>query len=265
MNHCYQAAIALAAANLRAKNDGAEDSLILEVGHFKEAMNAIHEFREHMGELQLQKNIGFPPMGIPPEPYGLRRHVPNDDALSEESDNPFSEREPKLREPVSLPLASDSSLCIPALNRLNWVAFQGAGSNRDLFRKTKFHAIDFLVGEPQIVLQPDKKTRHRRKILARRDAPVSSQILHAEGEDDQRQSASLPERIRINSPAVVTAFSEIHGEQFPGSFLIFKPFASLLYYEQDFRDWAARQEKIIKGTPLADYYLFYVADFVFNF
>lgn len=252
MNHCYQTAMALAVASLRAKGDGASDGVILEVDHFKEAMNSVYEFREHMDELK--RNGGYPP--IPAEPFRQHtRHVNDDDASSEESDTPFSEGAHNLREPVSLPLASDSSLCIPDLNRLDWDAFQAAGSNRDLFRKAKFYAIDFLVGEPQITLQPDKNTRRTRKILARRYAPVSSQMPDSEDEDDQKQSASLPERIRINSPAVVAAFSEIHEEQFPGSFLIFKPFASLLYYEQDFRDWATRQEKSIKGTLFVDYYL----------
>lgn len=141
----------------------------------------------------------------------------------------------------SLALDEDSNLRIPQLNRIEWDAFQAVGNNKELFRKTSFYAVDVLEGEPMIKLDTNNNAQRRNNVSGVTEA------LHHETSDDDAGEAALPERIRINSPALIKAISRIVNEKFSGPFLIFRPYRSLIYYEQDLRDWAANQEKVIEG------------------
>lgn len=259
MRNCFRTAIALARADHGPNSAGVQQDAIVEVAHFKEAMNCTHEF------LQQSRNSARPGMTHPPRPVDLRP-MPSGSKLTypvlDDSDSASSFEDGELPEPASVTLESDSTLCIPSLNRMEWEAFQAAGENRELFRKTKFHAIDFLEGEPRIVMQTDSKTRRRIELLAHKTASTSSDKPSAKNQQERRTiaapdgEAQLPERIRVNSPAIAKVFSELREEQSSGSFLIFRPFLSLLYYEQDFQDWVIQQEKIIKGNLLANNYMF---------
>lgn len=249
INHCFRLAVALARANAGA---GEENGATVEVAHFKEAMNSTHEFRREYMPVQP------PRMGSGPSTRPGIRVMKTSGEFSEDSDSSWSSSEDdELPNPASLTLASDSSLCIPSLNHVEWETFQAAGKTRELFRNSNFHAIDVLEGEPQIVFSVDDKTRGRARFLARKTAHANSGKQSANIQQEQKKmtvpdsEVALPERIRINSPAIVKAFSEIHEEEFSGSFLMFKPFASLLYYEQDFRDWVAHREETIRGQPIA--------------
>ncbi|KAI0149437.1 hypothetical protein BJ166DRAFT_63490 [Pestalotiopsis sp. NC0098] len=212
-------------------------------------MNSTHEFRREYMPVQ-------PPRMAPgPSTRPGIRVTKTSVEYSEDSDSSWSSSEDdELPNPASLTLASDSSLCIPSLNHVEWETFQAAGKTRELFRNSNFHAIDVLEGEPQIVFSIDDNTRGRARFLARKTAHANSGKQSANIQQEQKKmivpesEVALPERIRINSPAIVKAFSEIHEEEFSGSFLMFKPFASLLYYEQDFRDWVAHREETIRDT-----------------
>ena len=142
----------------------------------------------------------------------------------------------------SLTLDEDSNLCIPELNKLEWNAFQAAGNKRELFRKTSFYAVDVLDGEPMIKLNTDNNARRRRNNVS-----GTTEDSHHGTSSVEVNEVPLPERIRINSPSLIKAISQIVEEEFSGPFLIFRPFRSLIYYEQALRDWATQQERVIEG------------------
>lgn len=137
---------------------------------------------------------------------------------------------------------------------MEWDAFR-ATSKTELFRKTKLHAIDVLKGEPLIKLHVHHQKRRRHQTLSRKKAPsVSTTNTVNQGKRALKASTSgqapLPERIRINSPAIIKAFTDVSGEKLSGPFLLFRPFGSLLYYEQGFRDLITEQENKMQGTYL---------------
>ncbi|TGJ80709.1 hypothetical protein E0Z10_g8054 [Xylaria hypoxylon] len=155
------------------------------------------------------------------------------------------------------PANSDSDLCIPELNWAEWDSFWAGGEQR-LFRKTKFHAIDILKGKPLIKLRIDNQKRRKRQNLTQKSISSDSTTTNVASQDKQLLDASepgnetLPERIRINSPAIIRAFAEIHEEPMTRPFLVFRPFQSLLYYEQEFRDAINHQENTLNEWPTQD-------------
>ncbi|KAJ2984565.1 hypothetical protein NUW58_g5996 [Xylaria curta] len=259
MTRCFKIAIALATNQT---NHAEKDMVVVEDGHFKEAMNIIHGSRR------------FSPRGINqpgplPRPIYFRRPLDVDSSedsssSSDETDagHPKPPRENLSIKPLTeipqhpLNLSSDSDLCIPDFNRVEWEAFQAAGGE-ELFRKTKFHAIDVLKGEPLIKLKDDDRKRRRRQKSAQKivssGSTVPDAVSHGRqvSKESEPSSAPLAERIRINSPAIIRAFAEICGEEISAPFLLFRPFRSLLYYEQEFRDLISQQENMLQewSTP----------------
>ncbi|KAI3325235.1 hypothetical protein HD806DRAFT_533827 [Xylariaceae sp. AK1471] len=283
VKHYFKTALALATAE---GNQNAHEVIIVEDYHFKEAMNMAYEARQYMNSTiggyqedharsMRWRDDSFVPSGTPlrftettpgdtlsiydssegDEPgiggyIGVRpsSHVPQKTTRARSGARSRSRgraRSKGSQQPMTLD--SDAGLCVPDLNCVDWDAFQSVGRT-ELFRKTKFHAIDVLEGEPLIKFHVDNKGRRKHKILAENNA--ASHHKHARSILEPGE-APLPDRIRINSPAIIKAFAEIHGESFSGPFLLFRPFRSLLYYEQEFREWVARQEKILQGSTLS--------------
>lgn len=155
-------------------------------------------------------------------------------------------------EALERPFNNDSGLCIPDLNRIEWNAFWAAGA-KELFRKTTFHAIDFLEGEPLIKLHVDNRRQRKRQSLTSKKVSLGPTIPNATNQvrpvlkSSKPGQATLPERIRINAPAIIRAFSDICGEEISGPFLLFRPFRSLFYYEEEFRDLIKQQETMLQG------------------
>ncbi|KAK8087784.1 hypothetical protein PG997_002745 [Apiospora hydei] len=238
------------------------DAIPVNYEHFKESMNMAWIWDEYLKKL----HDGIDASKIALD-EGIRDDTFKDNiALSRISSSPndyVSPENPQLQGPRDQAPIPLTSLCHPTLNCVHWDTFQAAGSRTELFRNTQFFAVDVLIGEPVIKLATDPKGRPKRKNLAQRSATLSTSIPRAStlqkmGSDGNPSAeASLPERIRINSPALIKAFSEIMEESFTGAFLVFRPFRSLLYYEQELRDWALQQEKALEnskpaGMPIAD-------------
>ncbi len=287
IDHCFKVAIALATAQAK-RSEG--NVVIVKDSHFKEAMNVEHEFRQYMRSLSgysidkltkrdklrndsfLQERE-YPSLSDSDSSISAHEDeeaegddseisssvsIPKEQAKRSSADIPISipkEQAKSLLETSqrSVTLNSDSDLCIPDLNRAGWDAFRAAGA-KELFRKTKFYAIDVLEGEPLIKLHIDNQKRRKRQNLTQKGVSSESTITQAASQDRRAPSAlepgkaALPERIRINSPAIIRAFAEIHGDSnISRPFLLFRPFRSLLYYEQEFRDMINQQENTLQG------------------
>lgn len=317
---CFQTATSL--AMLEAKESPSytkEREVIIDVDHFKEALNRTYAFREYMrsvegmdparaakdrrlrndwfgryGDLSLASRykpfgpsanpMPVPPPGrMPPLPPGwvprppsarMPRPLPGrmpvpprarmlasaagQDAMQagQISETVYDQPAMTVGLPPQLTLDVEMDLCSPDLNRVEWQGFKDAApaASGELFRKTKFHAIDVLVGEPCIIFKLGSTQNKRRKSMPRNGATqnrMQSDNRLTEHAVSPRPAgeAPLPERIRINSLAIGKAFQSIHDEgrfNFQSPFLVFRPFRSLLHYEQEFRDWIARQEAIVK-------------------
>lgn len=287
MNRCFKTAIALAAAPANQEKSIEKGTITIDDEHFKEAMNTAHEFRLYLKSLrgseaehaqrQQHRNDNFDPTGatLRQQHDRPREFIYSDDDSTEmegsETDtgdrtrprprsrvqekkppiSGFRHREDSTKRYSNRP--GDPSLCIPDLNCVEWEGFQEAGSDKELFRKTKFYAVDVLVGEPRIKLKPNRKVRQRPSIKPQGGAATSAAMHQVVPEQQPNPGPSepgedpLPERIRINSPTVLKAFSEIIEEALPSSVLLFRPFVALIYYEQEFRNWASQQEDIVEG------------------
>ncbi|KAK8875058.1 P-loop containing nucleoside triphosphate hydrolase protein [Apiospora arundinis] len=212
------------------------------------------------------RSFGDRPSSPPPksqDPHRDASHSNNSGDSSPCSDDDASAKSkmrpdpsPKLRAksskkaPRPLTSGDDWNLCIPELNFVRWDDFQTAAFNSPkLFRKKEFHAVDVLVGEPMVRMESVSTTRRRRNMTPRSASPVGETVADVDADE-----APLPERIRINSPALFRAITDINiAKRCPGPVLLFRPFRILVYYEQDLREWATKQEKLIgecaaKGT-----------------
>ncbi|KAJ3578818.1 hypothetical protein NPX13_g1739 [Xylaria arbuscula] len=265
INRCFKLAIALATVQNKTHGDGV---IIVEDAHFKEAMNIEHESRP--GLLRPLSPVPFPPNSM--DPTGIRARPtgfedpPNDAGLQPFGGPARNEpqaggigtmpaSQPPTIEPWFINLSSDSDYCSPRLNRTNWDSFQSASKNL-LFRKTMFHAIDILLGEPLIRILPKDQRRGRRQnfrekeIFPSSSTPSNSSQNRPIPTNTEFDEATFPERIRINSPAIIRAFAEITDNFITSPFLVFRPFRSLLYHEQDFRDAIAAGQKALQGDMI---------------
>ncbi|KAI0404020.1 hypothetical protein F4802DRAFT_569427 [Xylaria palmicola] len=186
-----------------------------------------------------------------PRPYASRRPAEEVDMLGALG-SAFSSALVTMKGLPSKPtqgpvtLNSDSDLCIPTPNRVGWDDFRKVGG-KELFRKTKFHALDVLEGEPLIRFHVDNQKRRKRQTFSGKVAAGQDKYApHTLGSS----KGTLPERIRVNSPAIIKAFAEIHGEALSGPFLLFRPFRSLVYYESEFREMITLQENKLKQWPV---------------
>lgn len=130
---------------------------------------------------------------------------------------------------------------IPKLNRVEWKAFKSL--QPPALKET--YAIDVLVGEPVITFGP-MFPRGRYSKLAFK---ISQEVMNASDDTKTRDrtrtkplaagQGPLPERIRINSKPVIKILEKIHGEKISNSdrepILIFRPFKTLIFYEEEIR------------------------------
>ncbi|KAK7418117.1 hypothetical protein QQX98_004092 [Neonectria punicea] len=164
------------------------------------------------------------------------------------------------------------------LNHVPWETFQR------LLEESPF-AIDVLVGEPEPkvtpmfphMLQPTAPTRARQAAQAAQPKeggavpvtktptiPIAMPSNHAQrskmpGKPVARGQAPLPERIRINSPAIIKLLHEISemGDEDesqpdePNHVLMMQPFRALVYYKDEIRNWKARLEAEVKEPARA--------------
>lgn len=284
---CFQTATSLAMLEAKESPGYAPDTeVIVDVGHFKEALNRTYAFRAYIQSIDgvsnaarakniRTRNDGFagradPSLPSRPGPIGPQ-NTPGPKLLSLQ--RPLSRPDQRAvqvgrtsktvpNKPARTPGTADlrppstsdteMSLCIPDLNRVEWQDFKDAApaASGELFRKAKFHAIDVLVGEPCIMFKGGSNRNKKQKAIPRNYA------IHSRTDSDNRLTecavntraageAPLPERIRINSLSIGKAFESIHDGprfDFRRPFLVFRPFRSLLHYEQEFREWVVQQE-----------------------
>ncbi|KAK5636104.1 hypothetical protein RRF57_011817 [Xylaria bambusicola] len=263
---CFKIAMALAMKQKSAQEDG---SIIVEESHFKEAMNIEHEFnRGPMPPPPHRIRFSDPgrpsvqgPLPVPHMPYDFQEieadpiaHTINTTSSAIPIPDELTDAPYEIMHWLAS-LSSDSDFCIPDLNRASWDSFQAAGKT-SLFRKTKFYAIDILGGEPLIKLSPRDPRGRRRQNLAEKNSifnPPTTTYSGQKGQGPVRGesgNATLPERIRINSPAIIRAFAEISDTRLTGPFLIFRPFRSLFYYEQEFRDALISGKKLLQDWSI---------------
>lgn len=281
---CFQTATSLAMLEAKESPNYTEETAVtVDIDHFKEALNRTYAFRayiqsvEGMDPARVAKErklrndwfgrrgdptlaSGYTPFGGPPPPPMA---MPPQATMPVSTSGPYAlqarkfgtvSSQPPMAVGLHPPVTSDTEmgLCSPDLNRVEWQDFKDAApaASGELFRKSKFYAIDVLVGEPCIIFKVESNRNKKRKAMSRKDATQTrmqsdSRLVEHALTPRAAGEAPLPERIRINSLAIGKAFESIHDEgrfNFRSPFLVFRPFRSLLHYEQEFRDWIARQE-----------------------
>ncbi|KAI1174617.1 hypothetical protein F4777DRAFT_376723 [Nemania sp. FL0916] len=261
---CFKIAMALAGDGKRSK----ESVIVVTDDHFKEAMNIMYRSRQSTGDIinsrfpgSYAAGIDDPPPPPPPPRIPVPRYIP-----PRRRSPPIFEQVHKARGPLRAPTPeakeqrpnytrADDLLCIPSLNRVEWDAFKSIGE-RELFRKTKFCAIDVLKGEPIIKLHDNSNRRRHRQGFAQHTILSESLISHNATRDIRTSKrrepgeAVLPERIRINSPTLLRVFEDILREKYQGSLILFRPFWSLNYFEQELRERTSQLESILRGNLL---------------
>lgn len=286
---CFQTATSIAMLEAKESPSFAEDTaVIVDVDHFKEALNRTFAFRAYINSVEgvsdsmraktsRMRNDFFGGRSDPnlqsmrPAPFGPQHNPPLMPPqpmmpLSRSGQYPAQAGQPSrivTNKPATIaelhqPSTSDTEmgLCSPDLNRVEWQDFKDAApaASGELFRKTKFHAIDVLVGEPCITFKVGSNRNKKRKAMPRNGASRTrthpdNRLTECRVNPREAGEAPLPERIRINSLAIGKAFESIHDQgrfDFRRPFLVFRPFRSLSHYEQEFREWVARQEGTAK-------------------
>ncbi|ETS80035.1 hypothetical protein PFICI_07564 [Pestalotiopsis fici W106-1] len=238
IDKCLQAAIACAqaAGNPSDPNQNG-NSIVVGVEHLKQAMNMT--FANRLQDYD-SSDDDVPEFG--------RFHKYNE--LSDDESPPSLLEKEKRRANFGRSKAHRRNLCIAELNRVEWATFKTLGAT-ELFRSKSFHAIDVLVGEPQIWREPFSLLGQKHRIPVRGTAPqlLAPDTKIPQNTTDAAASAALPERIRINSLAIIKAFSELHiddSSNLRGSFLLFRPYKVLSYYEKELRNWTERLEDKVK-------------------
>ncbi|KAI8624701.1 hypothetical protein F5Y19DRAFT_452880 [Xylariaceae sp. FL1651] len=273
ITRCFKIAIALAAKHRKRSQ---ESAFVVDDGHFKEAMNIVHASRRCTPDIESRyrtvRHVTFSDDLPPGEAQDLSAEEwsdPDDVVYAGNVEDPGihsgnvigkndltlltpqDQTEPRYYEENPVNANTELNLCIPNLNRVGWDAFQLAGE-RELFRKTKFHAIDVLEGEPLIKLRFNSQKRRKRQNFAPKKVSSGSTILNTASQDMNAPKASdqgkrtLPERIRINSPVIIKVFAEICRTKISKPFLVFRPFRCLLYFEQEFRDIIHKQQSMLQ-------------------
>ncbi|KAM0552669.1 hypothetical protein ACHAPJ_007766 [Fusarium lateritium] len=210
------------------------------------------EFQQlHRKIEELSKKQSRPPYQIPP-PMGMTsKHKPpgpNQSGMA----RLLHGRPPKGPD-VNL---SDDSLneppiIIPKLNRVPWVEFQ---ERIELEEPEDQFAIDVLIGEPEVIVDfGDRYYSTTRRY--RYGEEYEEDALAAEGMAARQRTTSgkttlrgqrpLPERIRINSRAILRILSKIFQEDLSengNSVLMMRPFRALFRYKDEIRKWKERLE-----------------------
>ncbi|UKZ74716.1 hypothetical protein TrVFT333_002386 [Trichoderma virens FT-333] len=206
-------------------------------------------------------------------------HFDNTCDLDEESEEEPEEASEEDTESNAVPLNTSQ------LNYVTWETFQRLRKRESPF------AIDILVGEPEPkvtsmfpgFLQPTTGGRARRGAQAAQakegsavplkktpTIPAAMPSNHAQrhkmpGKPVARGPGPLPERIRINSPAILKLLDKISGMRdgdesesdksdsgksdtdTPDPVLMMRPFRALVYYKDEIRNWKERLEANVKG------------------
>ncbi|KAF5658408.1 TOB3 (member of AAA-ATPase family) [Fusarium circinatum] len=149
------------------------------------------------------------------------------------------------------------------LNRVPWSAFQDSLEVTD---QAERFAIDVLIGEPNVkVTLPSLRYRTggagRYGFDNRVDpsggaanAPsVAANLRKPTGRTLSRGQGPLPERIRINSTAILRILSKIFQEEISTKFepvLMMRPFRGLIWYKGEIRKWRDDLEKNVIKTQI---------------
>jgi hypothetical protein len=155
-----------------------------------------------------------------------------------------------LNVPISpLPVPSHSSLQpvkqkAAGLNRVDWTNF-----------KTKYfdepeYAIDVLMGPAKFFWQRQREERNmkRRGDYSQQSDSQIVESRHTEMAQLIKNQQEMPERIRINSYALIAILKEISSEDWETKpMVMLRPYKFLVTYEKDIRQWLADLEA--KATP----------------
>ncbi|KAF4957444.1 hypothetical protein FGADI_3080 [Fusarium gaditjirri] len=152
------------------------------------------------------------------------------------------------------------------LNRVPWAEFRESLEVAD--QSSRF-AIDVLVGEPNVkVAYPSLRYRTRRDAArygfdnrvdttgAAANSSAAANLRKPTGRTMARGQGPLPERIRINSTAILRILSKIFQEEISTNFepvLMMRPFRGLIWYKDEIRKWRDDLEKnVIKAQIEAE-------------
>ncbi|KAF5976377.1 TOB3 (member of AAA-ATPase family) [Fusarium coicis] len=151
------------------------------------------------------------------------------------------------------------------LNRVPWAAFQ---ESLELADQSSRFAIDVLVGEPDVkVTHPGLRYRTREAARYGLDNRVdttgpaanssaTANVRKPTGRTMSRGQRPLPERIRINSIAILRILSKVFQEEISTNFkpvLMMRPFRGLIWYKDEIRKWRDDLEKkVIKAQIEAE-------------
>ncbi|KAF9771502.1 hypothetical protein IL306_010857 [Fusarium sp. DS 682] len=150
-------------------------------------------------------------------------------------------------------------IIIPKLNRAPWIEFQECIK---LDEPEERFAVDVLVGEPEVIIDlgyPNYSSARR----YRHEEEYEEDGLAADGITARQQTISgkaisrgqrpLPERIRINSNAIIKILSKIFQEDLEDlsgtreSVLMMRPFRALVRYKDEIRKWKGNLEAKLEG------------------
>lgn len=141
-----------------------------------------------------------------------------------------------------------STATIPQLNPVPWETFYGLRSNAGDICSP--FAIDVLVGDPEP--EPSGKLYIAAPWRGRLAAPPRSAAHHAKtpGKSAAQGRTMLPERIRINSSAIVRILNRILGQEANTSvpMLMMEPYRALVHYKDEIRAWKTKLEARL-GNP----------------
>lgn len=152
------------------------------------------------------------------------------------------------------------------LNRVPWAEFQQSLEVAD--QSSRF-AVDVLVGEPNVkVTLPSLRYRTRGEAArygfdkrvdatgATASSSAAANLRKPTGRTMSRGQGPLPERIRINSTAILVILSKIFQEKISTDFepvLMMRPFRGLIWYKDEIRKWRDDLEKkVIKAQIEAE-------------
>ncbi|KAF4494157.1 TOB3 (member of AAA-ATPase family) [Fusarium agapanthi] len=151
------------------------------------------------------------------------------------------------------------------LNRVTWTEFQASLEVTD---QAKRFAIDVLMGEPNVkVTLPS--LRYRTGGAARygfdnrvstsggaaNASSVAANLRKPTGRTMSRGQRPLPERIHINSTAILRILSKIFQEEISTKFepvLMMRPFRGLTWYKNEIRKWRDGLEKNVIKAQIED-------------
>ncbi|RYC62001.1 hypothetical protein CHU98_g4215 [Xylaria longipes] len=179
-----------------------ESVVIVSDGHFKDAMNIVHKSHQYPHDIGWRSRASR--LLRVSNDYGSYEDSSDDDVAYEPPPMPrrsgieYYERsveESPIRPSFEISqgptnLNNDSDLYIPTLNRVEWDAFRPVGE-KELFRKTKFHAIDVLEGAPLIKLHVKNRKRRKHQNFVQNKVSSGSTILNAASQG--RHAPKAPE------------------------------------------------------------------------